>query len=175
MTAGGGLSPPHRFPLMTTESPQQQIRQQALQLLSRREYSARELQQKLAGGHAAEDLAAVLEQLAEQGLQSDRRFAEIWVRHRQAQGFGPIRIQSELRQKGISPDQIQAAMEADGMDWFAHAGDVWQRRFRGRRERDPRLKAKQIRFLQYRGFTGEQIRHALGSADLELPDADSPD
>ena len=160
---------------MTTDSPQQQIRQQALQLLSRREYSARELQQKLAGGHSAEDLGTVLQQLAEQGLQSDRRFAEVWVRHRRSQGFGPIRIQSELRQKGISPDQIQAAMEADGMDWFAHACDVWQRRFRGRRERDPRLKAKQIRFLQYRGFTGEQIRHALGSADTELPDADSLD
>ena len=160
---------------MTTDSPQQQIRQQALQLLSRREYSARELQQKLAGAHPAEELAAVLQQLAEQGLQSDQRFAEVWARHRRTQGFGPIRIQSELRQKGISPDQIQTTLEAEEMDWFAHASDVWQRRFRGRRERDPRLKAKQIRFLQYRGFTGEQIRHALDSADLALPDADALD
>ncbi|HVL00870.1 MAG TPA: regulatory protein RecX, partial [Dongiaceae bacterium] len=85
-------------------SSRDQIRQQALQLLSRREHSLHELQQKLAGEHAEEDLTAVLTQLVDAGLQSDRRFADVWVRHRSQQGFGPIRIRGELRQKGIASD-----------------------------------------------------------------------
>lgn len=170
----------------------QLIRQQALQLLSRREYSQRELQQKLAADHPADAIETVLAQLVEQGLQSDTRFAEVWTRHRLNQGYGPIRIQTELRQKGVAADTIQAQLSADTIDWFARAQATWQRKFRGRREREPRLKAKQIRFLQYRGFTSEQIRHALDApltdsvespelpdfsddGDFEVADQDQPD
>ncbi len=163
---------------------QSAIRQQAIQLLSRREYSRRELQQKLAGEHPADAVETVLDQLAAQGLQSDTRFAEVWTRYRMNQGYGPIRIQSELRQKGIAADIVQGLVSGDTIDWFARALSTWQRKFRGRRETDPRHKAKQIRFLQYRGFTGEQIRHALEAslaADLDtgdlpdLPDDDDAD
>lgn len=140
--------------------------------MSRREHSLRELQQKLAGEHTEEDLAAVLTQLVDAGLQSDRRFADVWVRHRSQQGFGPIRIRGELRQKGIASDLIQAVLDEGEMDWFDQVRSVWQRKFRGKRESDARLRARQIRFLQYRGFSGDQIRHALGTADLELSAGD---
>ena len=143
----------------------QEARQQALQLLSRREYSARELQQKLQGDHDPDQIETVLAQLQEQGLQSDARFAEMYVRHRQQQGHGPVRIQGELRQKGIAPDLVQEYLQDGDVDWFEQAKTVRRRRFGDAPPADARLKAKQMRFLQYRGFTSDQIRFALAEDD----------
>ena len=143
----------------------QEARQLALQLLSRREYSARELQQKLQADHDPDQIETVLAQLQEQGLQSDARFAEMYVRHRQLQGHGPVRIQGELRQKGIAPDLVQECLQDGGVDWFEQAKAVRRRRFGDTPPLDARLKARQMRFLQYRGFTPDQIRFALADDD----------
>ncbi len=145
---------------MATAENAQAIRQEAVTLLSRREYSARELQQKLAVSHPAETVGEVIESLQSQGLQSDQRFAQVWVRHRLLQGCGPLRVQAELRQKGIAGDLIQQCLADDSIDWFEQARQAFQRKF-GSRGKDAREKARQMRFLQYRGFTGDQIRHAL--------------
>ncbi len=141
----------------------QAIQQKAIVLLSRREYSARELQQKLLASHDSESVEWVIENLQQQGLQSDARFAEVWIRHRVVQGYGPLRVKMELREKGVSLDLIQQMLESETVDWFQQAKTTFQRRFGGRPARDVREKAKQTRFLQYRGFNGDQIRHALES------------
>lgn len=143
-----------------------QIQQQAITLLSRREYSARELQQKLTASHPVEAVDEVLQSLQQQGLQSDERFARVWTRHRLLQGYGPVRVQAELRQKGVDSELIQQSLANEDFDWFEQARQVHQRKFGARRARDAKEKARQMRFLQYRGFTGDQIRHALqGSAE----------
>ena len=140
------------------------IQYQAITLLSRREYSARELQLKLAASHPADTVEAVIASLQQQGLQSDERVAQVWVRHRHAQGYGPLRVQAELRQKGIDGELIQQCLADDSHDWFEHARQVHERKFGSKPARDAREKARQMRFLQYRGFTGDQIRHALQAA-----------
>lgn len=142
----------------------QSVQHQAITLLSRREYSARELQHKLGASHPAETVEAVIESLKQQGLQSDERFARVWVRHRQSQGYGPVRVQAELRQKGIDSELIQQSLMDESHDWFEHARQVHERKFGRKPARDAREKARQMRFLQYRGFTGDQIRHALQAA-----------
>lgn len=139
----------------------QAVQQQAITLLSRREYSARELQQKLEPGHDRELVTAVIESLQQQGLQSDRRFAEVWTRHRVMQGYGPLRVQMELRQKGIAGELIDGCLQSESVDWFEQAKALYSRRFGNRPAREPKEKARQIRFLQYRGFTSDQIRYAL--------------
>lgn len=146
---------------MPTMESNQAVRQEAVSLLSRREYSARELQQKLEATHPAETVSGVIESLQSQGLQSDERFAQVWVRHRLLQGYGPLRIQAELRQKGVASELIQQCLEDDSIDWFEQARQAHQRKFGQRPGREPREKARQMRFLQYRGFSGDQIRHAL--------------
>ena len=143
----------------------QPIRQKALDLLSRREYSARELQVKLSPGHDQHVVEALIEDLQQQGLQSDARFAEVWTRQRYLQGYGPVRVQVELRQKGISSELVQQSLGNEDMDWFANAREAYLRRFGHRPPKDHKDKAKQMRFLQYRGFTGDQIRFAMDSAD----------
>lgn len=137
------------------------LQQQALQLLSRREYSARELQRKLETGQDAELVGDILQQLQVQGLQSDARFAEVWTRHRILQGYGPQRVQVELRQKGIASDLIQQCLASEAHDWFGQAQAVFNRRFGNRPARDAKEKARQMRFMQYRGFNQDHIRFAM--------------
>lgn len=139
----------------------QALLQQAIQLLSRREYSARELQCKLEPGQDAERVAEVLSELQRQGLQSDERFAEVWVRHRVLQGHGPIKIQMALREKGIAAEVISKVLTQGDVDWCEQARVVYRRRFGLRPPADPREKARQMRFLQYRGFNADQIRYAM--------------
>ena len=140
---------------------EQAIREKAIQLLARREYSTRELVTKLSVNFDPELVDQVLVGLAEQGLQSDERFAAGLVRGRISQGHGPVRIQGELKQKGIHQNLIQQVMEANAVDWFQQAQETYQRRFGCHRATDIKVRAKQVRFLQYRGFTMDQIRHAL--------------
>ena len=140
---------------------EQAIREKLIQLLARRDYSARELISRLASKFDPELVEQVLDGLVQQGLQSDYRFADSLVRGRISQGHGPIRIQSELKQKGIAQDLIQQALADHPVDWFEQALNTFRRRFGDHQTTDLKVRAKQMRLLQYRGFTLEQIRYAL--------------
>ncbi|RUR39385.1 regulatory protein RecX [Vreelandella populi] len=137
----------------------------AVQLLSRREYSRAEIAQKLkqkAFDNA--DIEACLDTLEEQGLQSDARFAESFVRSRIIRGQGVIRIKGELRQRGVNQETLNEALahveESEGVDWFELAKETLARRFSSPGE-NPKERAKRERFLASRGFDFEQIRYAL--------------
>lgn len=137
----------------------------AIQLLSRREYSRAEIAQKLkqkAFGEA--DIEACLDTLEEQGLQSDARFAESFIRSRILRGQGVIRIKGELRQRGINQETLSEALahveEVESVDWFELARETLARRFSSPGE-NPKERARRERFLAARGFDFEQIRYAL--------------
>lgn len=133
----------------------------AVGLLARREHSRAELAHKLSTrGYAAVDIEPLLDRLAAQRLQSDARFTESYVRMRRGRGYGLQRIRAELRERGIGPELIEQA-------FIAHAGadtpridDIWRRKFAGRLPQDYRERARQMRFLQQRGFSLSEI-HAL--------------
>ena len=138
------------------------IRNSAMDLLTGREYSRAELADKLNkrfDHHSAID--EVLQRLADEGLQSDSRFAEAFVRSRIYRGHGLARIRQDIRQKGIADELVAQALEDADADWYALARDVAQRKFGQRQPADQREKAKRMRFLQYRGFNYDQIKHAL--------------
>lgn len=138
----------------------------AIQLLARREHSARELKRKLeARGVGADEAAAAVEEVAREGWQSDARYAEMLVRSRVSQGHGPVRIEAELELAGLPADQIRAALDGADVDWRALAAEVRARRFAAPPASSAE-RAKQYRFLQNRGFDGSQIAAALkGSSD----------
>ncbi|CBV43628.1 regulatory protein RecX [Halomonas elongata] len=141
-------------------------RDDAIRLLARREYARGELRERLAAkGHAAEDVEACLLELEEQGLQSDARFAESFLRSRVARGQGPIKLRAELGRRGIDDDIARQAFAelASEVDWFELAAEVLARRFTGPGE-TPRERARRERFLAGRGFDFEQLRHALTHA-----------
>lgn len=140
----------------------------AIRLLARREYSRVELERRLAAkGHAVASIAETLDRLADDGLQSDARFAEIFVRSRIARGQGPIKIRAELSERGLDRDLVRAALDdaqaSEEIDWFALACATLARRFSGPGD-TPRERARRERFLAGRGFDFDQVRHALTHA-----------
>lgn len=136
---------------------QQEIKLKAMDLLARREHSRAELQRKLvAKGFAIADIQTVIDELAGQNLQSDARFTESYIRSRMNSGFGPLKIQYELRTKGINTE-----INSNDEIWFQIAKAAWQKKFNNNVAKDLQTQAKQIRFLQHKGFTNEQIKCAL--------------
>jgi len=155
------------------------IRSVALALQSYREHGARELEAKLTRkGYDAITAAQVIDDLRESGLVSDHRFAEAFVRSYAGRGHGPIRIRYALRELGVAVDLIEPSIAASEYDWREQAAKLRGRKYGDKAPKDFAERAKQMRFLQYRGFSTDQIRAAfatLGNAHEadELPDLDS--
>ncbi len=134
------------------------IRQKAMDYLARREHSRRELEVKLVRKFPdSNELGSVLDTLAAEGLQSDRRFTGSFIRLRVQGGFGPQRIRAELRQRGISDALIIEQLAEQDVDWFAAAHALFQKKYAGMVFDDPRQRSKCIRYLQYKGYDLEHI------------------
>lgn len=137
-----------------------------MDLLARREHARQELAAKLRARSMPADLVeSVLDDLARENLLSDARFAEAFVASRMGRGQGPVRIRMELAQKGIVSEAIEAALEKAAPDWAELAAAARRKRFGGKPPGDFRERARQARFLQYRGFATEHISRALGNDD----------
>jgi regulatory protein len=135
------------------------LRVRALQLLTRRDYCRAELKGKLVPhAESEEELDAVLDTLQSERLLSDTRYAAQRVVAR-AGRYGNARLKQELRQKGVADDEIAAALP-EGGDETERCRAVWLRKF-GDLPQTPEERAKQMRFLQYRGFSSEAIRRTL--------------
>jgi regulatory protein len=138
----------------------------AVRLLGRREHSTKDLKRKLqAKGHAGDTVERVVGKLADKELVSDERFAASYVAYHGRRGHGPIRIRAELKQQGTPAETIDAALAAAEFQWDAIAAGVRRRKFGDGPPTSRTERAKQARFLQYRGFSGEQIRSALEGSD----------
>lgn len=136
----------------------------AQRLLAAREHSRAELRGKLAREADEAVLEAVLDRLVELGLQSDARFAEAYVRAK-GDRLGVVRLRYELGQRGLAKDLIDAALgqlaEEGGIgDELARAKNVWKKKY-GKLPQDAKEWARQARFLQSRGFSGELVRQVL--------------
>jgi regulatory protein len=142
------------------------IRAAALTLLARRDWITGELSATLeSSGCDPQATARVIADLVEARLLNDARYAERYVATRAERGQGPVRIAAELAALGASRELIDAAIES-GPDWCAVAGAVRRRKFGPAAPDSWAEKARQARFLQYRGFSADHIRAATG-ADLE--------
>ena len=139
------------------------LRERALRLLARREHSRAELGRKLAVHVAPEDdLETLLEDLQRRKLLSDERYAESRA-HALSRKFGAARIAHELRAKGLDKGLADRAGAAARATEVERARAVWLRKFRTapatREER-----ARQMRFLQSRGFSFDAIRAVVRAA-----------
>ena len=139
-----------------------EIRKKAMDFLARREYGQTELIKKLADkGYVRRLVEESITRLTEQGLQSDDRFAEAFVQSRINQGKGPVRIRLDLSQRGVSDAVTEMAIEESAADWHGLAQEVRGRKFGDSEPADFKARAKQMRFLQYRGFEQDHIQSAF--------------
>lgn len=116
-------------------------------------------------GYDEQSVQSVVSELAREGLQSDGRFTESYVHNRLDKGFGPLRISLELRERGIGDDLIDLHLDRSAQEWLQRASLARQKRFGGRLPATFREQAKQSRFLQQRGFSGDQIRQIFKTGD----------
>lgn len=138
----------------------------ALDMLARREHSLHELQQKLVRkGCGAELAAEVAQELETRQLLSDGRFAEDLLRARRERGYGPLRIKKEMQDKGVDEELIERFVDMSDPLWLEILKRVRRKKFGDRRPRSYQERARQARFLQYRGFTFDQIQSVLNEVD----------
>jgi regulatory protein len=132
-----------------------------MDLLARREHGRVELTRKLRQrGATPELIEPELDRLTEEGLLSEARYLESFVSYRARSGYGPVRIREELGQRGLARADIEQALRECGIDWREQMAEVWRRKF-GEQPADARERAKQGRFLAYRGYSMDMISRLL--------------
>jgi regulatory protein len=138
------------------------IRHKLTRLLSRREHSQTELRKKLADLEVDKDIVEdTLFRFAEKDIQSDLRYAEAVVRGAYRKGKGPVFVERELNNHNIDFHLVKSLINEGNFDWFESSKAVRVKRFGNDLPEDWSAKQKQMRFLQYRGFTQEQINYAF--------------
>lgn len=134
----------------------------AVRLLARREHSCVELHRKLSRKFGTRlelgVLNKVLDELIEQGLQSDQRYAEARVRQRIDAGYGPLKIKHDLLASGICGDLARDSVDALSPNWFEQARNALESRFGTTSSESERDKGRWVRFLNTRGFPQSIVR-----------------
>ena len=136
------------------------LKGRALRLLSQREHSRAELITKLTPHvQEGEDLAAVLDDLQAKDFINETRVVESVV-HRRASRMGAARIRQELQAKGLPAEAVQHAVDQLKDSELSRAREVWRRKF-GAVAEDAPARAKQVRFLMTRGFSGDVVHRVM--------------
>ena len=147
--------------------PKRSAYDKALGLLARREHSRKELKTKLRqGGYEGEETTDAIDRLGEQHYQDDDRFAEVLLRSRISQGYGPMRLRVELKSHGLADACIRELMDEAEVDWDTSAAAQLRRRYGGAGTSDPAERNRRAQFLLRRGFAAATVRRVT-HADVD--------
>ena len=136
------------------------LRSYAFAVLARKEYSKADLIEKLATwAQDRDEVLTLVEELSANHYQSDQRVAEMTVRSQVRKGKGPNRIKLALRAKHLDKELVKEDIAE--IDWYEQAYQLKVKKYGTDVSKDPKIKAKQIRFLQYRGFEMDAIMKAI--------------
>lgn len=144
------------------------LRASALAWLGRQEFSIAKFSKKLRDNLASEEqIAAIVDEFCQHNWLSEQRFCEGFVRSRISKGQGKIRIINDGRGHQLDSDILAEAINTQAVDWFELALNTYQRRYGKNpitnihKKEHTKEKAKRLRFMQYRGFTMDQITYAM--------------
>lgn len=143
---------------MLAEAELRTLRHKAIQLLARRDHARLELKTKLR--KYSNDLKAIqtiLDELMQRDYLNDQRFGASYIRARSEKGYGPIRIEQELYERGLSEHDAACAFDIAAIDWFEVIQKVFQKKF-SNIATELEERAKQQQFLYYRGFASDHIK-----------------
>ena len=137
-------------------------RKKAMDFLAIREYGQKELIVKLQSKGFPRDIShQAVERLTKDGLQNDTRFVESFCCSRVKQGKGPLKIMQELEEKKVPSSIVYSVLDEMDVDWINLAIEVRVKKFGSEPPSEFKEKAKQMRFLQSRGFENQHIRKAV--------------
>ena len=144
------------------------VRRTAMDLLARREHGRVELTRKSRQRGACPDMIdAALDRLTEEGLLSESRYLESYINYRAGSGYGPLRIREELSQRGLARGDIEEALRECDFNWQERLEETWRRKFSGQVPVDAKERARQGRFLSYRGYPLEMIGRLLSGREFD--------
>lgn len=147
----------------------EQIKAICLRLLARREHSQKELEEKLKlRGFGVSDSREIIAEMTQQGWQSNSRFAESYIRQRISKGYGPVRIEYELQQKGIADVDLVPVLEEMGCTWQQLIQQVYEGKFSDENHLSFKEWTKRSRFLQQRGFSVDLIKSLQKNLNIKL-------
>ena len=133
-----------------------------MDFLARREYTGKEIFSKLKNRvESIELLKAEIDKLEEEGLIDNERFAEQYIYSRSLRGYGPLRIEQELKQRGVNENISQPLMK--DIDWTSFAIKVLEKKTAGIFPDETKQILKIKKFLNYRGFDFNHIEQAFSS------------
>ena len=133
-----------------------------MDFLARREYTGKEIFSKLKNRvESIELLKAEIDKLEEEGLIDNERFAEQYIYSRSLRGYGPLRIEQELKQRGVNENISQPLM--NDIDWTSFAIKVLEKKTAGIFPDETKQILKIKKFLNYRGFDFNHIEQAFSS------------
>lgn len=140
----------------------QELYDHAVSLLARRDYSSGELARTLSKmTENRENIDKALSRLVECGYLDDNRLITHMIDKHVRKKHGPARIKQEIRQKGFSPELVEQMLEKVDVDWYAMARELKVSKFGDAVASEAKEKNKQIRYLQYKGFSMDMIFEAL--------------
>ena len=134
----------------------------------------------------SEAIDAAIDKLTQEGLQSDARLAESYLRARAGKGHGPVKIRMELHGKGVDEDVVNQAFETCDINWLELARQAAHKKYGQFPGADaptnsadapinsadapitnPSMKerARVGRFLQQRGFSFDHISCIFSGGD----------
>lgn len=157
----------HILPALGEDSRSSAARATAARIVGRHSMSCKTLMEKLRDrGIAEADAAAALEWLCDLGIMDDLKYGDMLVRHYRAKGFGNRRIREELRQRGISREDMDTLLE-EAVDMQDEILGYIKKRIRGK-ELDRSLASKIEGALVRRGHSFEEIRSAFHALEIEM-------
>jgi regulatory protein len=153
---------PGGIDVVETHQDGKKIKKECLRLLTRREHSRKEIQDKLAiKGYDRSQVLVVIDELAQESWQDDVRFAESYARVRSQKGFGPVRIAYELKQQGIERGTVDKVLRATTDNWMTILEQAYNKKYPETVVMDNSERTNRIRFLQQRGFSSAMIHDLL--------------
>ena len=133
-----------------------------MDFLARREHTGKEIFSKLQNRvESVEILKAEIMKLEKEGLIDNQRFSEQYIYSRSLKGYGPLRIEQELRQRGVSENISQPLM--NDIDWNKIAVQVLEKKAGEEFPDETKQILKLKKFLNYRGFDFGQIEKAFST------------
>ncbi len=141
------------------------LRATALAWLGRQEYSEAKFRRKLAQAEASdEQIELVVAEFIANNWLSEQRYCEAFVRSRIRKGQGWLRICNDGRVQGLDEKTLKQALNDSQTDWFELARETYQKRYAPSDKLEMKEKAKRLRFMQYRGFSAEQVSYAMAQS-----------
>ena len=129
------------------------ISEVAIGLLARREHSRTELRRKLKKkGFDEDNIDQVIEQLQTNNLLSDERFTETYINMRKHKGYGPLRIEQELRERGVDAELADQFLDKNNQEWRTVMRQQYSKKYGDEPAMEYADRARQAKYLQSRGF-----------------------